>query len=334
MDAISPDRNTVLYPLKFAPILKSKIWGGDAIKSIYRHDAEGRHSIGESWDIAGMEDDDSEVINGFLEGNTLSELTEVYMGDLVGDHVYERFGAEFPLLVKLIDSRQRLSIQVHPDDELAERRHGLRGKNELWYVLHAEPGAYVTAGFGRPTSEDECRALLAGNTLEQSLHHIPVSKGDAIFIPAGCVHSIGAGCLILEIQQASDITYRVFDYGRRDDCGNPRQLHVDMAMEAVDWKNWHNDKLNVPVKLNDISPLIDRPCFSVSLMQLDRPKEYDLAVIDSFVILTCAEGHVTLHFAGDYITLTDAESILIPAEINSLTIVPTVKSLLVETYIK
>lgn len=323
-----------LYPIKFAPILKEKIWGGDAIRNVYRHDAGHREGIGESWDVSGMEGDDCEVVNGFLGGNTLSELAEVYMGDLVGDRVYSRFGAEFPLLVKLIDAKERLSIQVHPDDETAESQLGLRGKNELWYVLRAEPGAYVVAGFERPVLEEEFRAHIDNGTVEEVLHHVPVAEGDAIFIPAGCVHSIGAGCLILEIQQPSDITYRVFDYNRRDAEGCLRQLHIDEAMEAIDWGNWRNEKLNVSVRANDISPLIDRPCFTVNLMQIDRPKEYELGTIDSCVILTCARGHVTIRFGDDYITLTDAESVLIPAEMNTLTLVPTVPSLLVETYIK
>lgn len=326
-------RNT-LYPLKFAPILKNKIWGGDRIKTIYRHDTGVAGVVGESWDVSGMEGDDSVVINGFLEENTLSELVEVYMGDLVGDRIYERFGTDFPLLVKLIDAHDRLSVQVHPGEEMAQRCSGVHGKNEFWYVLDAEPGAYVSAGFECQMSEEVCREMVADNTLESALHRIPVSRGDALFIPAGCMHSIGAGCLILEIQQASDVTYRVYDYDRRDESGAPRELHVDSAMDAVDWAAWRHDKLNTDVKTNVLTPLIDLPCFTVNAMEIDRTKEYDLAMIDSFVILTCVEGHVTVKFDDDYLTLTDAESMLIPAETNSLTLTPTVKSRLLETYIK
>lgn len=324
----------MLYPLKFAPILKSKIWGGDRINKLYRHDSSTLTSIGESWEVSGMEGDDSVVINGFLRGNSLSELVEVYMGDLVGEHVYDMFGSEFPLLVKLLDAKDNLSVQVHPTDAMAEENGLVRAKNELWYVVDAEKNSSVIAGFEVPVDEELCRNMLEAKTLGNVLHRISVKKGDAIFIPAGCVHSIEPGCFILEIQQTSDVTYRLYDYDRRDADGNCRQLHIDEAMCAIDWQNWRNDKLNVVAKSNQMVTLLDRPCFTSNLMEIDVPKEYELAMIDSFVILTCVSGHVTLKFDNDYLTLTDAESVLIPAEMTSLTIVPTVPSRLIESYIK
>ena len=191
-----------LYPLKFKPILKQKLWGGDRIQNIYRHNEPKLAQVGESWDVSAMDDDDCEVINGWLEGNSLADLVEVYMGDLVGDKVYEQYGSEFPLLLKIIDANDNLSIQVHPNDELAEEEHGLSGKTEMWYVLDAD----IILGFNRYVSKSEYIERVATGHLEEVLQKYPVKKGDVYFIPAGMVHSIGKGCLILEIQEPTDFT--------------------------------------------------------------------------------------------------------------------------------
>ena len=322
-----------LYPLKFKPILKQKLWGGDKIQNIYRHDEPKLETVGESWDVSAMEEDDCEVINGWLEGNTLADLTEVYMGDLVGDRVYEQYGAEFPLLLKIIDSNRDLSIQVHPNDELADEEHGLRGKTEMWYVLDAEEDAYITLGFNRYVSKAEYIERVATSNLEEVLQKYPVKKGDVYFIPAGMVHSIGKGCLIMEVQQASDITYRIYDYNRKDADGNLRELHTELAQKAIDYENWQGRKITLQPAQNGIVNLVECPYFQVNEMQIDKPKEYDLAPINSFVLLSCVEGHVMLKWDDDYITLVEGETVLIPAEMNSLYIVPTVNTKLLETYI-
>ena len=322
-----------LYPLKFKPILKQKLWGGDKIQNIYRHDEPKLETVGESWDVSAMEEDDCEVINGWLEGNTLADLTEVYMGDLVGDRVYEQYGAEFPLLLKIIDSNRDLSIQVHPNDELADEEHGLRGKTEMWYVLDAEEDAYITLGFNRYVSKAEYIERVATSNLEEVLQKYPVKKGDVYFIPAGMVHSIGKGCLIMEVQQASDITYRIYDYNRKDADGNLRELHTELAQKAIDYENWQGRKITLQPSQNGIVNLVECPYFQVNEMQIDKPKEYDLAPINSFVLLSCVEGHVMLKWDDDYITLVEGETVLIPAEMNSLYIVPTVNTKLLETYI-
>ena len=322
-----------LYPLKFRPILKQKLWGGDKIQNIYRHNEPKLSQVGESWDVSAMEDDDCEVINGWLEGNTLADLVEVYMGDLVGDRVYEQYGAEFPLLLKIIDANRDLSIQVHPNDELAEEEHGLNGKTEMWYVLDAEDDAHIILGFNRYVSKTEYIERLATGNLEEVLQKYPVRKGDVYFIPAGMVHSIGKGCLIMEVQQASDITYRIYDYNRKDADGNPRELHTELAQRAIDFENWQGRKITLQPSQNGIVNLVECPYFQVNEMQIDKPKEYDLAPINSFVLLSCVEGHVTLKWDDDYITLVEGETVLIPAEMNSLYIVPTVNTKLLETYI-
>ena len=322
-----------LYPLKFKPILRQKLWGGDRIQNIYRHNEPKLTQVGESWDVSAMEEDDCEVINGWLEGNTLADLVEVYMGDLVGDRVYEQYGSEFPLLLKIIDANDNLSIQVHPNDDLADEEHGLNGKTEMWYVLDAEKDAYIILGFNRYVSKAEYIERVATSNLEEVLQKYPVKKGDVYFIPAGMVHSIGKGCLIMEVQQASDLTYRIYDFNRKDADGNLRELHTELAQRAIDFENWQGRKITLQPAQNGMVNLVECPYFQVNEMQVDRPKEYDLAPINSFVLLSCVEGHVTLKWDTDYLTLTDGETVLIPAEMNSLYIVPTVNTKLLETYI-
>lgn len=318
-----------LYPLKFKPLLRQKVWGGERIKNIYRHDKPKMNHVGETWDIVAFnEDDDSEVINGFLAENTLSELVEVYMGNLVGDRVYEKYGNEFPLIVKVIDAADRLSVQVHPDDQMAERKGETGGKEEMWYVLDAEPGASLLLGFTQEVTPEQLRVMSENGTVENVLQRFDVKKGDVFHIPTGVVHAIGKGCLILEIQQASDVTYRMYDYGRG------RELHLDDALEAIDYEHWQGRKVGVLSRLNEDVNLVKSDKFTVNIIEIDKPKEYELAEVDSFVILTCAEGHITVKWDDDYLTLVDGETLMIPAEMDSLMLVPTVKSKIIETYIE
>lgn len=323
----------MLYPLKFKPIYKTKLWGGNRLQRYYRHDAAGAAGVGETWDVSAVRDNESVVENGFLAENTLPELIEVYLGDLVGDAVYERYGNEFPLLVKLIDAAQHLSIQVHPNDDIAAERHQSWGKTEMWYVLDAAPDAFIVAGFTRAIDKAEYLKLVSENRLEEVLQKHPVSKGDVFFIPAGCVHSIGAGCVLVEIQQTSDITYRIYDYNRTDADGNPRELHTDLAVDAIDFEHWKNEKIALPHQYNALQTVVKCPYFTSNLMILTKPQEYDLAPIDSFVLLTVLEGHVTCRYGDEYITAVDGETLLIPAEMNELLLVPTGEAKLLETYV-
>lgn len=324
-----------LYPLKFKPILKQKVWGGERIRSIYRHDEPRMDHVGESWDVVAIdEQNDSVALNGILADNTLSELTEVYMGELVGEKIYDRYGLYFPLMVKIIDAADKLSVQVHPDDATAERLEQGYGKEEMWYVLSAEPGADVMLGFNRPVSREELDERSLNGTVEEVLQRFDVHAGDVFHIPAGVVHSIGKGCTMLEIQQASDVTYRLYDYGRLDTDGRLRELHLDEALQSIDYENWQGRKISIEPKLNDIVNLIDGEKFSVNIIEIDRPKEYEVVTINSFILLTCVQGHVSIQFDGDYITIVDGETILIPAETDSIIMVPSVKSKIIETFIK
>jgi len=223
-----------LYPLKFTPIYKDKIWGGNKIKSVLNKDFGGLPNCGESWELSGVDGNVSVVSNGYLAGNTLEELLEVYMGDLAGDEVYEHFGNEFPLLIKFIDANDDLSIQVHPNDEMAAERHNSYGKTEMWYVLQADKGSKLQSGFNQQVDQEKYLEKLEKTELTDILNFEEVTAGDVFFIPAGRVHAIGRGILLAEIQQTSDITYRIYDYDRRDDKGNPRELHTDLALDAID----------------------------------------------------------------------------------------------------
>ncbi len=220
-----------MYLLKFEPILKQTLWGGDRIVP-YKGLAAGPAHVGESWELSGVRGNESVVANGPWAGTTLPALIAREKGALVGDSVYARFGEEFPLLIKFIDAREDLSIQVHPNDALARRRHGSQGKTEMWYVVDAAPGARLRSGFARPVTPDEYEASVANDTVTQILREYEVRRGDLFFLPAGRVHSIGAGSFIAEIQQTSDITYRIYDFNRRAPDGKTRELHTELAKEG------------------------------------------------------------------------------------------------------
>ena len=224
----------MLYPLKFKPRYKERIWGGDALHTKLGKKIPKDTPIGESWELSAVDGDLSVVAKGPLAGNNIEELTEVYMGDLVGDRIYEKFGLQFPLLIKLIDAQDKLSIQVHPDDRLAAERHDSYGKTEMWYLLDCDKDAELYCGFSREVSREEYLRHVKAGTMADILERERVKPGDAFFIPAGTVHAIGKGCLIAEIQQTSDITYRIFDWIRTDDHGHARELHTDLALDAIE----------------------------------------------------------------------------------------------------
>ncbi|HOV71793.1 MAG TPA: class I mannose-6-phosphate isomerase, partial [Dysgonamonadaceae bacterium] len=223
-----------LYPLKFNPILKPVIWGGSDICK-FKHITPLIDGIGESWEISGVKGHISIISNGELAGTSLEELLLKEKSRLVGEKIYEKYGNTFPLLIKFIDARDNLSIQVHPDDELAKKRHNSFGKTEMWYVINASPDAFLYSGFEKGITPDEYVERIKNDTFIETLKKHYVKPGDVFFIPAGRVHAIGAGCFIAEIQQTSDITYRIYDYNRKDADGNPRELHTELAKDAIDY---------------------------------------------------------------------------------------------------
>ncbi|MFA9371293.1 MAG: type I phosphomannose isomerase catalytic subunit [Labilibaculum antarcticum] len=323
-----------LYPLKFTPILKDKIWGGSKLKTVLNKDFSPLPNAGESWEISGVEGDISVVSNGFLAGNDLEELIEIYMGDLVGDKVYENFGIEFPLLIKFIDANDVLSIQVHPDDELSKERHNAYGKTEMWYVIEADKGSELIVGFNQDISKEEYLAKLEEGKLEDILNNAPVKEGSCFFIPAGRVHAIGKGILLAEIQQTSDVTYRIYDFNRTDDAGNPRELHTELAVDAIDYSYEKKYETTYETEINKASELVRCPYFTTNILEFDQPVEKDYLELDSFVIYMCLEGDLEINYGEDSLSVAKGESVLIPATINNLTLTPKSKTKILEIYIK
>lgn len=324
-----------LYPLKFTPIYKTPIWGGNGFKTKL-HRTNAPEKCGESWEISGVKDNVSVVCNGFLAGNDLSELLEVYMGDLVGDSVYEKFGNDFPLLIKFIDANDKLSVQVHPDDDLAAEKHNSYGKTEMWYVLEAEKDAELVCGFNREVSKEEYLAKTTAGSLTELLNYIKVKKDDVFFIPAGRVHAIGAGIMLAEIQQASDITYRIYDYDRKGADGKPRELHLAQAAEAIDYGFYDNYKTSYRPLMNKTVNAVDCEYFTTNVFRFNMPVEKDFPELDSFIIYMCTEGGCRIEYEGgeDSVTLKKGETVLVPAMIKNLCFYPEKETNLIEVYIK
>jgi mannose-6-phosphate isomerase len=313
--------NHQLYPLKFEPICLEKIWGGNRLKTLLGKKYNSKN-CGESWEISGVEGNISLVANGFLKGNDLSELIEIYMGDLVGDKVYEQFGIEFPLLIKFIDAQDDLSIQVHPNDELSKERHNTFGKTEMWYVVDAADGALINSGFNQPVDREKYIEYLENGNLTDLLKYDKAKVGDVFFIPAGRVHAIGKGCLVAEIQQTSDVTYRIFDYNRKDDKGNLRELHTDLALDAIDFTCLDDYKTKYIAELNKSTDIVSCKYFTTNILEFDRPIEKDYNNLDSFVIYITLEGNFEVEAEEGTEKVSKGETVLIPASIEFLKLNP------------
>lgn len=311
-----------MYMMKFEPILKQTLWGGDKIND-YKHLNNSLTHIGESWEISGVPGHESVVANGPWKGTALPALIDRLGADLVGRDNYERFGTLFPLLVKFIDARLDLSIQVHPDDRLAHERHGCPGKNEMWYVIAAEPGAQLCAGLSHPISPEEYERRIADGSIEDVLCFHKLHAGDVFHIPAGRVHSIGAGAFIAEIQQTSDITYRIYDYNRRDDNGQLRELHTEWARDAIDYTVQADYRTHYTPHTNEPVELVSSPHFTTSLYDLTEDMHCDYSELDTFIIYICTKGAATLcDDAGSELAISQGETVLIPACTRSVHIRP------------
>lgn len=314
--------NSNLYPLKFKPILKSVIWGGSNL-SKFKNIEPIQEGIGESWEISGVQGDISIIENGHLAGTSLQTLLSESREQLVGSEVYHKFGNKFPLLIKFIDAQDDLSIQVHPDDKLAGERHNSFGKTEMWYVVKAAPGAYLYTGFEKEISPNEYEKSIEDNSFTDSLKKHMVKEGDVFFLPAGRVHAIGAGCFIAEIQQTSNITYRIYDYNRKDAQGNSRELHTELAKDAIDFKLYDTYKTEYKKELNKPVELVTCPYFTTNLLELNEFTKRDYSQKDSFVIYMCLEGSLNLvDNKGNTLLIERGESLLIPAETNYVEISP------------
>lgn len=324
----------MLYPLKFIPLMKEVVWGGERLARAGKAVPKGKNpsQIGESWEVSGLEGDESVVMDGELADNTLSELIEVYMGELVGDKVYDKYGLEFPVLLKFIDTREKLSVQVHPSDEFADQMHSSRGKTEMWYIVDAAPEGAIYLDFSRELSEEEYDAAVENGTIEQYLVKRIVHKGESFLIPAGTIHSIGEGVLLAEVQESSDITYRIYDWNRVDSLGHPRELHTALAAEVVSLTPRGNLNITKPSVRNGAVELASCDAFSVNLVEVDGAVELDYTPLDSFVAYMCVEGEVAIKAMGETRELKMLDTILIPAEVSDLVI--SGKGKVLEIYIK
>lgn len=322
-----------MYPLKFEPILKQTLWGGGKIIP-FKHLQSDRTGVGESWEISDVEENESVVANGPDKGTTLPEMVATYKAEMVGESNYARFGHKFPLLIKFIDAQQDLSIQVHPNDELALKRHGSFGKTEMWYVVDAEPGARLRSGFSEEITPKEYKDRVHNDTLTDVLQEYEVNRGDVFFLPAGRVHSIGAGTFIAEIQQTSDITYRIYDFNRKDAEGNARTLHTELAREAIDYEVLDDYRTKCTPVANEPVELVACPYFTTSLYTIDEEITCDYSELDSFVIFICVEGSCSLtDDQGNEVPLRPGETVLLPAATQEVTIRPGGVVRLLETYV-
>jgi len=323
-----------LYPLKFKTIYKDKIWGGNKIKTILGKDFSPLSNCGETWEISGVKGNISEVGNGTLLGRDLKSLISEYKGSLVGETIYKKFGDEFPLLVKFIDANDDLSIQVHPDDELGMKRHNSFGKTEMWYVLQADRGSTLISGFNQPVTREKYMEEFNAGNLTEILNKEQVHDEDVYFLPAGRVHTIGKGLLIAEIQQTSDITYRIYDFDRVDDQGNKRELHVDEALDAIDYNFYDHYKTPYSKQINEVVKMVSCQYFTTNKLHFNKVVTRELPSLDCFKIVICVEGSLALSYDNDELSLKQGEAVLIPANIKSYTLTPKNEFKVLESYVE
>ena len=314
-----------LYPLKFRPLLKQTIWGGEKIKTFKHLDAAPDH-VGESWEISGVKGSESVIANGPLAGEKLPEAIGKYGSRLVGERVYKCFGDLFPLLIKFIDANADLSIQVHPDDSLAMKRHGTLGKTEMWYVLDTLPGAKIRSGFSRPVGKEEYLRLVEENRITDVINAFDSRPGDIYYLPAGRLHAICAGNFLVEIQETSDITYRVYDYNRLDKNGKPRELHTKEAVDAIDYTYYPDCYGGSTRGIAGDTRLVKSDYFDVTRLVIDGTEEVKAAP-GSFTIIIPIEGEGTLEADGEKTAARAGESILVPAEISDFRLEGKMKAL-------
>jgi mannose-6-phosphate isomerase len=323
-----------LYPLKFETVLKEKVWGGNALVNRYNKKHNGAALIGESWELSAISGDQSVVSNGFLAGNNIEELIEVYMGDITGDSIYEKFGNEFPLLIKLIEAREDLSIQVHPDNALAKKRHKAYGKTEMWYILESEKGSKIYTGFKEGVTKAMYEEAIVTGRLAELLHVENPEPGDTFFTPAGRVHAIGAGIVLVEIQQTSDITYRIFDWNRKNSGKEKRELHTKLANDAIDFTLTGESRIRKKTPLNKTENLVSCEFFNTEIIRFNSTLRKEYFLLDSFVVYICIEGEFTLHWDQNSEKVSKGETILLPAMIKEVELNPAGEAKLLEIYIK
>jgi len=322
-----------LYPLKFEPILKEKIWGGEVLIKQYGKNSNGLQNVGESWELSAVSENQSVVSNGFLAGNNIEELIEVYMGDLTGDSIFDKFGNEFPLLIKLIEARDDLSIQVHPGNDLAKKRHDAYGKTEMWYILDSEKHAKIYTGFAKPITKEVYIDALNNDKIADLLNVESARAGDTFFTPAGRIHGIGAGTVLVEIQQTSDITYRIYDWGRKSTKGKLRELHSGLALDAIDFSLAGKNKIKKNLMINKTENLVSCEFFNTNIIHFNNLIGKDYNLIDSFVVYFCIEGRFLIRWDNSSEMVLKGETVLLPAMIRDVILEPDPDATLLEIFI-
>lgn len=321
-----------LYPLEFQPVYKYRMWGGNKLKTVLNkvYDEE---NVGESWEISDVEDDETVVKNGLLKGLTLRELSDKFGADLLGEKVYKTFGTEFPLLIKFIDAKTPLSVQVHPHDHIAKERHDSFGKNEMWYIMDADNNADIIVGFKEELDKISYTKYLEDKRLIEVLNTVKTSAGDTFYIPTGRVHAIGAGVLLAEIQQTSDITYRIYDYDRVDKAtGETRELHNELALDVIDFKLHDNYKTDYSKKSNESNLLVHSPYFKTNILPVKGTLEKNYTIIDSFIIYICTKGRVEVLSKDQTYKLHKGKTLLLPASLNQVSLTSVNGGELLEVY--
>ena len=315
---------------KFEPLLKQTLWGGDKIIPFKHLDSQMDH-VGESWEISGVNGNETIVAEGPDKGKSLNELTSAMKSQLVGKENYERFGNEFPLLIKFIDARQDLSIQVHPTDEIAHRQGKERGKTEMWYALESAPGAQLYNGLKQQITPEQYKEMVENDTITDALARYEVQEGDVFFIPAGRIHAIGAGCMVAEIQQTSDVTYRIYDFKRKDKNGNYRELHTKEAAESIDYNVLPDYRTVYQPTKNEGVQVVSCPYFTTAVYDLTEPMTLDYSELDSFVILIAVKGDGKLICNSQETSFRMGDTVLFPATTDEVKVEGTVKFL--ETFV-
>lgn len=308
-----------MYPLKFQPILKERLWGGTKLKDVLGKPIE-NDITGESWELSTVKGDVSVISNGNLGGTSLQELIDENPEGVLGKSVVDRFGTDFPILIKFIDAKQDLSIQLHPNDALAKERHDSFGKTEMWYIMDADEDANLIVGFNKDVSKEEYSESIENDTLLDLLNYESVKEGDTFFINTGKIHAIGAGVLLAEIQQTSDVTYRVFDFNRKDKNGNLRELHTEMALDAIDYSKKDDFKVAYPNEENVVNEMVDCPYFKTNFLELSQDLKLNVLERDSFSIYMCVGGSVEIENDNGTAFIQKGETILVPANCNTITL--------------
>jgi mannose-6-phosphate isomerase len=322
-----------LYPLKFEPLLKDKVWGGYALERDFNKKPAGLPNIGESWELSAVADNLSVVSNGFLAGNNIEELIEVYMGDITGDSVFEKFGNTFPLLIKFIEAGDDLSIQVHPGDAMAREKHNDYGKTEMWYILESGKDSKIYTGFREGVTKEMYVESLANGKLPELIYVESADPGDTFFTPAGRIHAIGKGIVLVEIQQTSDLTYRISDWNRKSKGSIKRELHLELALEAMDFTAAGKNKIKKDPELNKTENLVSCEFFTTNILYFNASVKKEYYLIDSFVVYICTDGEFNIRWDGNSEKVCKGETVLLPAMIKEVILEPASNARLLEVFI-